>query len=195
MGRLETRNNFGKLMNELGLKGNGVEIGVGHGNFSNVWISSCPLEKIFLIDPWKSYEKGKYLDGNNTGQITQDKRYKLVTKKMSKYGDRVEIIRKESLEVVENFSDQYFDFIYIDANHEYKWVKEDLLAWYPKLKKGGIFSGHDYKNCTGSKKNRWGEVSLCGVKQAVDEFCNKLNMKTSVTGGTRRCPASWYFIK
>lgn len=195
MKKIKTRNNFGILMSDLKLQGNGVEIGVAHGKFSDIWISSSPLKNIFLVDPWKSYDKGEYLDGNNTAQNIQDERYKMVVKKMSKYGDRVKIIRKESLEAVNDFPDDFFDFIYIDANHEYKWVREDLLAWYPKLKVGGIFSGHDYKNFVGSKKNRWGESSLCGVKQAVDEFCDELEIKTLITGGTRRCPASWYLIK
>lgn len=192
---MKTRNDFGKVLNELNLTGNGIEIGVAHGKFSEIWIPSCNLKNVFLVDSWKEYGEGEYMDGNNFDQIEQDKRYKLVLKKMKKYGNRVTVIRKESLEAVKDFIDGFFDFIYIDANHEYKWVKRDLEAWYPKLKVKGLFAGHDYLNKTGNKKNRFGESSVCGVKQAVDEFCHKIKTKPSVTGGTRRCPRSWYFIK
>jgi hypothetical protein len=36
------------------------------------------------------------------------------------------------------------DFVYIDANHKYDAVKKDLELWYPKVRKGGVFAGHDY---------------------------------------------------
>jgi len=37
-----------------------------------------------------------------------------------------------------------FDFVFIDADHTYESVKKDILAWYPKVKKGGIIAGHNY---------------------------------------------------
>ena len=58
------------------------------------------------------------------------------------------------------FPDKSFDFIFLDAEHTYGCVKNDLETWYPKLKDNGIFAGHDYNN---------------QVKQAVDEFFAKIN--------------------
>jgi hypothetical protein len=92
----------------------------------------------------------------------------------------VEYIWKEEL------PEKYFDFIYIDANHSYDFVKEDILGWYPKLKVNGILSGHDYLV---------GRKGRDGVKRAVDEFCSSLKLKLYITGGNRRCPPSWYFVK
>jgi hypothetical protein len=55
------------------------------------------------------------------------------------------------------FEDRSVDAIFIDAGHSYEAVMKDLRAWHPKMKKGGIMAGHDYK-------------SFAGVKKAVNEF-------------------------
>ena len=68
------------------------------------------------------------------------------------------IINKPSIVAANLFSDKSIDFAFIDADHDYENVKADLIAWWPKIKPGGILAGHDY--CSG-----W-----AGVSQAVDEF-------------------------
>lgn len=65
-----------------------------------------------------------------------------------------------SIEASKKFDNESVDFIFLDADHSYESVKEDIEAWWPKLKKGGTFTGHDY-NGDGN-----------GVKKAVDEFFN-----------------------
>lgn len=67
------------------------------------------------------------------------------------------------------FSDQTFDFIFLDAEHLYGCVTNDLNTWYPKLKKGGIFAGHDYR----------GEV-----KKAVDDFFGAKNINVIGSGSS-----------
>lgn len=51
-----------------------------------------------------------------------------------------------SLEAVLGFDDESLAFVYIDAAHDYYNVKADILAWMPKVKKGGILAGHDYNH-------------------------------------------------
>ncbi len=72
----------------------------------------------------------------------------------------VKIYRTDSVEATNHFPDEYFDWIYIDADHSYEGCKRDLNAWYPKLKKGGMFCGHDFLD---------GEIpaGIFGVKSAV----------------------------
>jgi hypothetical protein len=67
-------------------------------------------------------------------------------------------IRMSSLDAVKLYDDESLDFVFVDASHEYEDVKQDIEAWYSKVKKGGIFAGHDYHQ------------SWPGVMQAVDEF-------------------------
>lgn len=55
-------------------------------------------------------------------------------------------IKSISWEAADRFEDEYFDFVFIDADHSYESVKKDIIAWLPKIRKGGIISGHDYSN-------------------------------------------------
>ena len=62
---------------------------------------------------------------------------------MTKYNN-VTKIRKLSMAAVNDFEDESLDAIYIDGNHRYDSVCNDINKWMPKLKNGGIISGHDY---------------------------------------------------
>ncbi len=72
-------------------------------------------------------------------------------------------MKMDSLSASQKFSDNYFDFVYLDANHDYDFILSDLKAWFPKVKNQGILFGDDY--------NR-----PYGVNKAVAEFAyeNKL---------------------
>ena len=80
----------------------------------------------------------------------------------AKVSDIVKAIRLPSIEASKQFKDESLDVVFIDASHEYKDVLDDIKHWYPKIKKGGIISGHDY--VAGHK------VSEAGVIRAVNEF-------------------------
>lgn len=71
-------------------------------------------------------------------------------------------IKGNSHIVYEEFNDESIDFLFIDGNHDYEAVKKDIQLWYPKVKNGGIISGHDYDWDT--------------VKQAVDEYFDSVEV-------------------
>ena len=58
--------------------------------------------------------------------------------------NNVKIMKMTSIEASKRFEDNYFDMVFIDANHGYKSIKEDIEVWYPKVKQGGVISGHDF---------------------------------------------------
>lgn len=91
--------------------------------------------------------------------------------------DELGIMRGKSQEVHRKFTDGGFFMVFIDAAHDYESVKADMNNFYPKLKSGGIFAGHDMDEPT------------AGVGQAVREFCNENN----VTFSTSVC--SWIIRK
>lgn len=186
--QIKHRNDFGILLNDLGLFGKGIEIGVAEGNYSDVIVKNFNLSKIYLLDAWKNFDVSEYQDITNENQFIQDKRYLGVVERFKLYGEKVEIIRGDAREEFKRFPDDFFDFVYIDANHKYTAIKEDMNNWYSKVKTGGVFAGHDYMD--GIK--RTGEY---GVKSAVNEFCHGIKTTPLITGGTFRCPASWYFQK
>jgi predicted O-methyltransferase YrrM len=79
-------------------------------------------------------------------------------------------IRMASVNAAKLFPDNSIDIVFIDACHEYECVKEDINAWLPKIKKGGIISGHDYQ---------WGDDKRpegAPVKKAVDEIFGVTNV-------------------
>ena len=71
--------------------------------------------------------------------------------------DCVEVLIGESHEFVNKFNDEYFDFVFIDADHKYESVKQDIEDWYPKVRVGGILAGHDYAQ------------TQHGIRKAVDD--------------------------
>lgn len=178
------REHFGHFLNHLNLTGNGVEIGVEKGYFAKIMLDTSKLKEYVLVDPWKHYETKGF---NNHKQEKQEEIYKFAVEYLKPYKDRVRFVRRESLDAVNYFPDSYFDFIYIDANHEYEYIKKDLEAWYPKLKLGGLFAGHDFRDDFSRGVNY-------GVRKAVLEFTYKLRKKVYKTF-CRRTTYSWYFIK
>lgn len=76
----------------------------------------------------------------------------------------VNLIKGHSLEVVNKYEDESIDFCFIDGSHEYEDVKKDILAYLPKVKKGGILAGHDYDKI-------WQ-----GVISAVDELLGEVEV-------------------
>jgi predicted O-methyltransferase YrrM len=79
------------------------------------------------------------------------------------YKDIVTPIKGDSRVIHKDFPDESFDFIFIDGGHDYETVIEDIRGWFPKLKKGGVFGGHD--------------IDWPGVDRAVSECFNDFNIR------------------
>tara|TARA_B110000438_G_scaffold57619_1_gene57652 strand:+ start:1591 stop:2268 length:678 start_codon:yes stop_codon:yes gene_type:complete len=125
-----------------------AEIGVWKGSFSKIIFDNCKPTKLILVDAWifnKNIRgcapQSKGIDPLN--QYYFDDAYK-ETKLKLKHFSNVMIFKSTSKEVSKKFKDNYFDYIYIDAEHSYSAVKQDLECWFPKLKKNGYIFGDDY---------------------------------------------------
>jgi hypothetical protein len=66
--------------------------------------------------------------------------------------DNTTLIQSDSIKASTQYPDNYFDLIFIDADHSYDAVKNDIIHWSPKLKQGGIIAGHDFRNSAGVNK-------------------------------------------
>ena len=151
------------------------EIGVRDGGNFKSMIAHGPKSAV-AVDCWLDDKVVAHNDFLYT-QGELDSQYETFKAEMA---DKpfVKIHRGYSLDVVGEFPDEFFDFIYIDADHTYEGVKRDLEDWYPKMKKGGVFCGHDYVNKVA--KLRAGYLRF-GVAQAVDEFVKNNNISTFFT--------------
>jgi Methyltransferase domain len=146
----------------------GAEIGVHKGDFSQQIIEVVSPKELHLVDPWEHQTSAIYKDAwyggkAKAGQNEMDKRYSNVCNRFDKeiQAERVKVHRGYSNDILDRFPDEYFDWIYIDGNHLYEYVKEDLELSFRKTKSGGFITGDDYTS------GGWWEG---GVKKAVDEF-------------------------
>jgi len=170
------------LLNILGLQGKGVEIGVCQGEYSDHILSYSKLSLLYSIDPWKHFNSNFYYDNANVSQIEQEKRYEFCVQHLKKHKNRSKILRMTSAESSLLFKAGEFDFIYIDANHTFQESYKDMELWWPKLKRKGIFAGHDYTHLN----------SRYGVKKAVDQFATLYGQKPYITDEKY---STWYIIK
>ena len=161
-----------------------AEIGVHEGKFSRRILDIVKPERLHLIDPWKHEEEDRYRESwygglGSDGQALLDRRYHEVEERFDKEirTQRVQIHRSYSDVALENFEDSYFDWIYIDGNHLYEFVKKDLELYYPKIKPNGHITGDDY-----GVQNNWWEN---GVQKAVDEFVSRRPELTLKIDGTQ----------
>ena len=106
-------------------------------------------------------------------QAQQDARYAHVVKTMeARFPGRAAVHRMLSVEAAATLADSSLDYVYIDARHDYSGVMEDLRAWYPKLRAGGLLAGHDFIPDTGPDHViKEGDF---GVQRAVAEFAREV---------------------
>jgi cephalosporin hydroxylase len=141
------------------LPGNGmcVEVGTHLGEYAQTILSICRPQRLYLVD---SYAK---LSPPGTYGSTYN--YETVCAKFAAE-PRVKIIREASTVAAARFPNDYFDWVYIDADHSQAQVTADLEAWWPKVKVGGYLAGHDYITWAPPEKAQ----PDIQVKAAVDQF-------------------------
>ena len=125
-----------------------AEIGVWKGqavvHLANL-IQARTNAKVYAIDLfddlWKYKDYAERYKGYHIRHIYEMYQYNI---EQANVGDIIEDVKGLSCEVVEQFKDRYFDFVFIDGDHEYEAVKQDITDWMPKVKHGGILAGHDH---------------------------------------------------
>lgn len=109
------------------------------------------------------------LDTEHIGECTMGEGKK-TQKELDEIADKLRnldatFLRMTSEKATKQFSNGYFDFIFIDGDHSYESVKQDIEMWLPKLKEDGVLAGDDYKGGRFSKyvqralKETLGEVN------------------------------------
>ena len=120
---------------------NCAEIGVKEGKHAEMMLQLHPNTHFVLVDPYLAY----YTETEwETRQDLHDKKYRYVLERQAMYPGRVQVYRVKSHEAAAWFPDGKFDYIFIDADHTRDEVRRDIECWYPKMKVGGLFSGHDW---------------------------------------------------
>jgi hypothetical protein len=182
---IRVREDFGQFLNDRGLLGEAAEIGVQRGLFSRTLLDSWRGQRLHLVDPWQHFSDG-YLDISNVSDAEHEACLKAAKENVAAHSGRYQIHRKCSLDAVTDFADESLDFVYVDANHSCAGALEDMRAWFPKIKPGGVFAGHDYLDGMLAA----GEF---GVKSAVRAF----ELETGLIASGTHDPhwPSWYLVK
>lgn len=182
---LYSRAEFGYWLNFLGLCGQGAEIGVYRGEYSELLLQTWSGQRLYSIDPWVQFDREEYVDVCNLSERDQEKNVRSSAERLGVFGTRSAILRQTSEQAATQFAAGSLDFVYIDAQHHYEAVCRDLALWADKVRPGGIVGGHDYLD---------GDIDsgVYGVKRAVDEWCRARDLTPSVT---REGPyPSWFVI-
>jgi predicted O-methyltransferase YrrM len=151
----------------------GLEIGVASGWTMNHFLQDLPNLKLTGIDPYIGY-----MDGSR--EITQemlDAQYLAAQDNISDFAPRGKILRGYSQDFVNSFEDESLDYIFIDGDHSYEGALRDCELFFPKIKNGGIFAGHDW--------------SFEGVQKAICEFNERNGSPNIRIVGVD----VWYWIK
>lgn len=146
----------------------GIEIGTDQGTTTEYLLRSIPDLTLYGIDDYTE----------NRTETVQNLTFEIYKKKVLPYSNRFKHYRMTSDDAVSEFEDESVDFVFIDGDHRYEQVLKDCQNYYAKLKKGGLFCGHDW--------------ILPDVNKAVVEFALSIDrfddikiMKQDV----------WYWIK
>lgn len=172
----------------------GAEVGVDRGLFSEFMMKHIPNLHLYGIDSWTNevYEEGNPYKEPET---YFNECYEESMRRLQPYIDAktYTVIRKFSMDALPYFDDNSLDFVYIDANHDFLNVIQDIQYWLRKVKPGGILSGHDYVFYSTGKLNH--------VKRAVQAYamCYHLFPIFAVMynghGMKRDRYRSWFYVK
>jgi hypothetical protein len=184
-------------------KGKGVEVGTFKGEFSKDIMENWD-GTLYMVDVWRPLSNEEYLDASNHDNFVNGV-YGEAMNNIKGFEDRAIMVRATSEIASHMFEDNSLDFVYIDANHAYDYVVQDIELWYPKVKEGGYLCGHDYiqmdwyndPNFTSNNKDKHIYTSnfyhgVFGVNPAVDEFCEKFGYNPQVT---KEWFGSWWVKK
>lgn len=168
----------------------GAEVGVYKGAFTEKFCKAGL--KMYAVDPWMAF-KGQGRTQNR--QERQDFLYGHAQRLLAPYD--CTIVRKTSMDALEDFEDGSLDFVYIDGDHSFKHIAADIAGWAKKVRSGGAVSGHDYYCVPPHATN-----SICQVKPIVDAYVETFGIDSFYVFGALdgakakddRTP-SWMWVK
>jgi predicted O-methyltransferase YrrM len=135
-----------------------AEIGCFSGQSTEVFASR--VDKLIAVDSW---DDATLLGNTALTQYPMARVKECFLERMERFGNKIHVINMPSLDAAKHIPDGSLSMIYIDADHRYEAVKDDIAAWYPKIRIGGFIAGHDYN------EQNWGPQVSRAVKEMVGE--------------------------
>lgn len=147
--------------------GEGAELGVAGGAFSDEILRQCPaVTLLWSIDRW--------------GDHHDVMEYWYASDRLAAYGVRSRVRRCTFSEAAAMIPDGSLDWCFVDGYaHTGQDAGATLEEWWPKLGAGGIFSGHDY------------HPDWPATKGAVDAFAARHRLPLGATAEYSRERGEW----
>ena len=177
---IDYRTELPRFLNDYNLLGSFAEVGVFVGDFSKTILATWKGSELILVDPYKEYDRSTYFD--STQDRDQEEVYRQAQNNVAPWIGRYVFMRMESMEAASLLPDGSLSGCFLDGNHSYEASSADIAAWYPKVKSGGLFSGHDFYT-------RLKDTNSDALNSVLD-FAESIDTRPHVTWCN-----SWWFIK
>jgi hypothetical protein len=142
----------------------GVELGVLRGPTFKYLIENCKKLELTGVDVFCADKRWRAQGVNTTEELQKVRAaewYFELLNFCDEHQPRANIMRDFTNQAHKNFEDESLDFIFVDAAHTYDAVVEDIKLWEPKVRKGGLVSGHD--------------IDMLAVRMAVSQHNQEYN--------------------
>jgi len=151
----------------------GVEIGVCRGENALQIFRLLNINMLYLVDAYLPYVDG---DGKVRDSEYLQQGLNTLNNRLDRFMDQYVLLKMYSSDAVKHVPDD-LDFCYIDGDHNYSGVLDDITHYYPKVRVGGVIGGHD-----------WFHVD---VSCAVIDFCKKHDLLSRLHTGFQ----DWWLVK
>ncbi len=175
------------LSTNIGNPTSGIEVGVLEGHNSFALLRSFKNLFLVMVDKYEELEGAERFSALMLRKLSPESMQEVMKEAFSStlpYKDRRCMLVGNSYEVGHLLRKNSYDFVFIDASHNYDSVTKDMNVYYELIKPGGLLLGHDY-NSRGDRKGWF------GVKKAVDEFGKKMNKKLHIDTVGK----IWWYVK
>lgn len=162
-----------QMLSRMPKGGRCAEVGVWKGAFTNCILEVTQPSEIILIDPWDQIAERPKTERTHPLHADEDFMGSMRDMVAAKFIDRPEVVLRQgfSADVLKEIEDDYLDWIYIDGNHRYDFVKIDLQLAARKVRLGGIIAGDDLF---------WKRDGRMQVREAVLEFLEGAGLRRKV---------------
>lgn len=132
----------------------GVEVGVDVGSHAESLLTHCDIERLYLIDIWDNPWCEGYCEG-----------------RLARWRNKIKMVKGESKNIVKTIKENSLDFVYLDQQHDYNTVFDDLILWWITVKPGGMVALRNYSVETIQKA---ADTFKHGKSAIVDKYVNEL---------------------
>jgi predicted O-methyltransferase YrrM len=126
-------------------------------------VNSGKKIQLDLVDTWQGSTEHQAGGDCEVKEVVEGTLYETFLNNMKPVEGHYRAVRMTSLEAAEQYEDNSIDFIMIDGEHSLEAVTNDIRAFLPKMKSGGIMTGDDAQPWNPVREAAVNELTKYGV--------------------------------